>query len=209
MDPEIPVMNAEALAIREALQDQRAVEDSTFDELYPAELRDLSSVHWTPVEIALRAARMLASAPGQRFLDVGAGVGKVCLVGALATGCEWWGVEQDPSLVRAAKRAARFLGLEPRFLEGDATSVDWHQFDGFYLFNPFSSVMLSEHASPFVRYATITKHVRHATERLASTRPGTRVVTYHGFGGEMPPGYVRERDEPAEMDRLQLWVRQL
>lgn len=201
------IVNAEARAIRAALEQHEAIEDATFDLIYPAEVRDRSAVHWTPVGVAIRATCMLRSAPGQRFLDVGAGVGKACLVGTLATDSEWWGVEQDPSLVQVAKRAARFLGIEPRFVEGYATSVDWNQFDGFYLFNPFSSLMLGEHASPFVRYATITKHVRHAIERLASARLGTRVVTYHGFGGDMPGTYDLVLSEPIESDRLQLWVR--
>jgi len=40
--------------------------------------------------------------------------------------------------------------------------------------------------------------------RLAAARPGTRVVTYHGFGGEMPPGFERVR---RDADELSLWIR--
>lgn len=200
-------MNADALALRSALEAGEPVADAAFDSLYPEDVRDRSALHWTPVAVAIRVAQLLRSAPGQRFLDVGSGSGKACLIGMIATDSEWWGVEQDPWLVQVAKRTARFLGIEPRFIEGDATSVDWDQFDGYYLFNPFSSLMLSEHASPFVRYATITKHVRHATERLARARSGTRVVTYHGFGGELPPGYELAHREPAEQDYLRLFIR--
>ena len=45
-------------------------------------------------------------------------------------------------------------------------------------------------------------------ERLAALRPGTRIVTLHGFGGVMPPSYAllyHERVPVYGLD-LVLWV---
>jgi len=39
-------------------------------------------------------------------------------------------------------------------------------------------------------------------------RAGTRVVTYHGFGGKLPAGYALASREPAGGDALELWIRQ-
>jgi len=180
--------------------------------VFPEELRERSHLHWTPVAIALRAAALLVPEPartGVRVLDVGAGVGKMCLVGAVVTGATWWGVEQDPNLVAVATQAAWALdvGRRTRFVQGDGSRLAWDEFDALYFYNPFTTLMLAPHASPFVRYATIQGTLRRIEQRLATTRIGTRVVTYHGFGGKLPPGYQLVSREPADGGSLELWIR--
>jgi SAM-dependent methyltransferase len=202
-------MTARAMVLRDALARHIAVSDEEFDRVFPEELRERSHLHWTPVAIALRAAELLAPAPSLRVLDVGAGVGKVCLVGALVTGATWWGIEQDQALVAAANHAAWALDIAPRtrFVQGDGSRLAWDEFDAFYFLNPFTTLMLAPHASPFVRYAVIQNTLRRIEQRLASTREGTRVVTYHGFGGKLPAGYTLISREPAGGDVLELWIR--
>lgn len=202
-------MTRPALAVRDALVQRAQVSDAELDQVFPEELRERSPLHWTPVAIAIRAAELLAPTPGLRVLDVGAGVGKVCLVGALVTGAMWWGIEQDPALVAAANHAAWALDIEcrTRFVHGDGSRLAWDEFDAFYFYNPFSTLMLAPHASPFVRYATIQNTLRRIEQQLAGTREGTRVVTYYGSGGKLPPGYTLISREPAGGDALELWIR--
>lgn len=197
------------LALGEALRRRAAVPDTELDQVFPEELRDRSHLHWTPVAIAMRAAELLAPSPDIRVLDVGAGVGKVCVIGALVTGAMWWGIEQDAVQVSAAQRAAWALDVtsRTRFVHGDGSRLPWDGFDAFYFYNPFSTLMLAPHASPFVRYAMIQSTLRRIEQRLAATRAGTRVVTFHGFGGRMPAGFVLISREPAGEDALELWVR--
>lgn len=202
-------MSPRALAIREALQRGARVSDAEFDEVFPDELRERSHQHWTPVDIAVRAAALLAPTPDTRVLDVGAGVGKVCLIGALVTGATWWGVEQDQALVAAANHAAWQLDVsgQTRFVHGDGSRMPW-DYDAFYFFNPFSTLLLAPHASPFVRYATIQNTLRRIHQRLIATPIGTRVVTYHGYGGPMPGGFRQVVREPAGGDAIELWIRE-
>jgi predicted RNA methylase len=203
-------MTPRALAIRETLQRKRAVSDAELDEVFPEELRERSFQHWTPVDIAMRAAELLAPRPDARVLDVGSGVGKVCIVGALVTGATWWGVEQDATLIAAANHAAWQLGIgdRTRFVHGDGSRMPWDEFDAFYFFNPFGTLLLAPHASPFVRYATVQNTLRRIHQRLIATPVGTRVVTYHGYGGPMPAGYTQVMSEPAGSDALELWIRE-
>jgi hypothetical protein len=202
-------MTRHALAIRAALERRAPVSDAELDQLFPDELRDRSHLHWTPVAIALRAAELLAPSPNLRVLDVGAGAGKLCLVGAIVTGAMWWGIEQDAVLVAAANHAAWALDIQrrTRFVHGDGSRLAWDEFDALYFYNPFTTLMLAPHASPFLRYATIQNMLRRIEHRLASTRVGTRVVTYYGFGGKLPPGYTLVSREPAGGDSLELWIR--
>jgi SAM-dependent methyltransferase len=202
------VVASEEHAIAIALRNQVAVPDAHFDALYPTGHRFRSYNHWTPIEVALRAAALLAPQQGEHVLDVGSGVGKVCLVGALTTQATWVGVETEAQMVRVAEVAARRLQLgdRVRFVQGDATAIDWRGFAAIYMFNPFAEGLLGALRDPGAhdRFALNIQRVR---AQLASTRIGTRLVTYHGFGGEVPAGFELEHRETARQDRLCLWVR--
>jgi SAM-dependent methyltransferase len=167
--------------------------DAALEALVPAELRHLSAVHGTGVEVARRAAAWLAPAGTRRVLDVGCGVGKLCAIGALTTDAIWTGVEQHRSLVDAAIEVARALDLSARtrFVHADALALDWSSFDALYFYNPFETQRVGLDAT-----------IAAVQARLATLRPGTRVVTYHGLGGALPAGYRQARRE----DDLELWV---
>jgi SAM-dependent methyltransferase len=181
----------------------------TFDQIYPGEQRERSCLHWTPLDVAQRACALLASEPAARVLDIGAGVGKLCLVGALTTSAHWFGIERDAAMVAAAQAAADALGVTARatFIEGDIDSLDWSVFDAFYLFNPFAEARWAVEGDRLARRDAFVATVALTEQRLADAAPGTRVVTYHGFGGEMPASYDLAHREPAHEDVLELWIR--
>lgn len=195
--------------IARRLERGEIVSDRAFDEVYPLPVRQRSRLYWTPVEIAVRAAQMLAHEPGSTILDIGAGVGKFCLVAAAAVRSEVRGIEHRAHLVDVARAAAAKLGVTPSFEHGSLDRLDMSGIGGVYLYNPFSenlcspaerldaSVELSEHR--------FRKDVAATELLLDRARVGTRVVTYCGFGGEMPDGYAliaRERQ-----GQLELWVK--
>lgn len=173
---------------------RHAMSDAAFDGVLPKEFRHLSAVHWTPYSVALRAAEWLAPEPTTRVLDVGSGVGKLCVIGAMSTGAEWHGVERHRPAVVAAVEAAQRFGVSHRthFVHGDALSIGWTEFDSFYFYNPFD---------------IFDNHVGEIVERLAWLRPGTRVVTFHGLGDDMPACYQRIQRENIELGDLELWIR--
>jgi predicted RNA methylase len=199
-----------ARAVLDALRWQAPVDDLAFDRLYPDHLRRLSRVHWTPVSVALRAAALLAPEPGMRILDVGAGAGKLCCVGAVACGGMWHGIELNPALVAAASAAATRLEVDhcTRFAAGDMTAVDWDRFDSLYLYNPFESQLFGYGAADAAGWSVFADQVAHAEDRLAGLSAGSRVVTFHGFGGEMPSCFSLAFTEEIGEGELALWVRQ-
>jgi SAM-dependent methyltransferase len=175
--------------------------DCQFDRLIPNELRHLSSSHWTPVQVAVRAASLLCSTHCTRVLDVGSGVGKLCTIGALSAFGIWVGVEQHAALVKAATELARILGVSERtrFVEADVFSIDWNQYDALYLYNPFDV------PGPMPLQAVQVAQVQ---RRLAALPGGTRVVTFNGFGGAMPPTFellYHEQVRGVGLD-LTLWI---
>jgi hypothetical protein len=175
-------------------------------------MREKSELHFTPVEVARRAAELLADGPNTRILDVGSAVGKFCIVGAVTVPeAHFIGVERRRHLVSVAARLARRLELaNVTFACIDAIEIDWSHFDAFYLFNPFAEHLpnvpsLDETIELDPEYFLF--YVRFVRQRLAEARIGTRVVAYHGFGGDPPPGYMLLADEPAGTDRLELWLK--
>jgi predicted RNA methylase len=196
--------------IREALRTGRLVDDRAFDSVYPEDIRRLSPTHWTPIHAALRAANLLAWKPRARVLDIGSGVGKFCIVAAAATHSEVLGVEHRPHLVEIAERATAQLGLDVRYTCGTLGDCNPTELDGIYLFNPFAENVCPPEDriddSVVLSAVQAARHVVQAEEFLHDARVGVRVVTYHGFGGELPPGYVcltRERCSGL----LELWVK--
>jgi predicted RNA methylase len=183
--------------------------DAAFDRLYPAQIRARSRGHATPVAVAIRAAQLLAPEPGMAVLDVGAGAGKLCCVGALVGDARWHGVELDPTLVAAARQVARRLGLARRasFSVGDLEEHTWRRFDSLYFYNPFESALFAGGRADRGRWAVFDDRVARAEAALAALPAGTRVVTLHGFGGELPAGFARLTCEPVGGGVLALWVR--
>lgn len=185
------------------------VTDRVFDMVFPEEVRLRSRLYWTPVEIAVRAAQMLAHRPGATILDIGAGAGKFCVVAAAAVRAEVRGIEHRSHLVDIAREVAAKLGVTPAFEHGTLDGLDMSSIDGVYLYNPFSENLCAEverlDASVELGEHRFWKDVAATVMLLDRAQVGTRVVTYCGFGGQMPDGYAlvsRERQ-----GRLELWVK--
>jgi hypothetical protein len=186
--------------------------DAEFDGVYDEDIRDLSGQHWTPVRVAVRAAKLLTRAGARRILDVGSGVGKFCIAGALSTDATYVGLERRGRLVEIARSAAAHYGAErATFIHGNLDDFSFAGFSGIYLFNPFY-----EHISALVvpidetveRSPIKYEHLVHTTTaKLDKLDPPVAVVTYNGFGGPMPIMYTFVGEEPAGSDRLELWVK--
>jgi SAM-dependent methyltransferase len=187
--------------------------DEEFDSVYDSKIRALSEQHWTPVRVASRAAKILTLAGATRILDVGAGVGKFCIVGALVTDAEFVGVERRAHLVDIARgAAARHRAPRVSFVHGNIETFPFEGFDGIYLYNPFFE-QISYYAEQIdgATERSPTLHAQFVTatrEKLVALASRVAVVTYHGFGGRMPPEYSLVGDEPAGNDRLELWIKE-
>jgi hypothetical protein len=195
-----------------ALRRTSDILESAFDAIFPEPIRRCASHFWTPVEIAKRAAAFLAPNPSARVLDVGSGVGKFCIVGALTTGACFFGIEQRPHLVDLAKLASRKLGA-PRthFIAGTIEDVDWSPFDGLYLFNPFEENIFREQgcldSSVVLSEERFWNDVRFIETVLARVAVGTRVATFHGFGGRIPKSYELVDQQVHNGGVLRFWTK--
>lgn len=206
----------------EEQNDPTTVEDERFDRVYPDRIRQLSSVFWTPVHIAAPAADLLVTAPDIRVLDIGCGPGKFCLVAASLTDGHFTGVEQREDLIAAARSAVAELQLTGiEFLHANVVDVSFADYDAFYIFNPFEENMYQSHridsAVP-LSPELFKAYTGYVAEQLGRRPLGTRVVTYMGYGDEIPACYtceltffgddlklwIKTREHDADLERLRL-----
>lgn len=171
------------------------VDDDEFDRLFPRELREQSFLHFTPVDVAIFAANFLAHKPGVKVLDIGAGVGKFCLVGAVTTeGC-FTGVELRPGLHKQANRLrSRYRLANLHFVLGNVTDLDLSRFQAFYFFNPFFENLLPGHRLDDELTLNRELYHRYSTyvhDALDNTPTGTRLVTYYSSFDEVPKSFRR------------------
>ncbi|MDB4946339.1 MAG: hypothetical protein JWP97_5873 [Labilithrix sp.] len=185
--------------------------DRVFDEVFPPAAQARSSLYWTPVEVAVRAAALLVDRARARILDIGSGVGKFCIVAGAVANAEVRGIEHRPHLVEIARSAAERIGVEVSFDGGSIAEQDPAAIDGFYLFNPFAENLCTRTDCLDGTVELSAKRFNGdvvATELLLSrARPGARVVTYCGFGGDMPEEYDLVLRERSGGGRLELWVK--
>jgi predicted RNA methylase len=146
-------------------------------------------------------------------LDVGAGVGKFALVAAAAEPTlNFVGIEQRRRLVRIARIAALRLGIENAlFLEGDATTARWHDFDGIYFFNPLAENLFGKpdriDSDIELSNSRFVRDVFRVEEALRVAPTGTVVVTYHGSSTRIPTSYEVAHAERAGSDWLRVWTK--
>lgn len=186
--------------------------DRDFDKLLPKDLRERSSLHWTPLEVVRRAAQWIDELGIQTVVDVGSGAGKFCAAAALNSKANYLGIEQRYRLVLAARELASVLDVERQVTFIQGTLTDLPRADAYYMYNPFgenlfgwdgqidSDVELSEE-----RYR---RDVATSVRLLAAAQVGTYLITYNGFGGEVPASYKEVRLDRELPNVLRMWRKQ-
>ncbi len=197
------------LALRRRLERAELIADRAFDTIYPDDVRRASSVHWTPVEVAMRIMELLELERNATLLDIGAGVGKFCIVArAVARHVHVRGVEHRPRFVEIANRAAATVGVDVDVRLGGLRDVDPKSVDALYLFNPFAENLADWpdqlDASVELGRDRYRRDVRAMEQLLARARNGTRLVTYCGWGGVVPDDYHLIRRESCA-GRIEIW----
>ena len=190
------------------LPESFSIEDEKFDQIYPAAIRKLSSIFWTPIAVAAEAARLLVTQRGTRVLDVGCGAGKFCLVAATLTDGRFTGVEQRGELVTASRDAAAQLSADGvEFIHANITDVPFAEFDAFYIFNPFEEHLHGYKIDKAVQLSPVLfkRYTSYVSDELGQRPLGTRVVTYMGYADDIPGCYTCE--SALFGDDLKLWIK--
>ncbi len=167
--------------------------DNEFDSLYPETIQNLSRIQWTPSEVIYKIYAEGFITENDRVLDIGSGVGKFCILMALLSKANYFGIEKRKNLCMIANRIANDFSLSNvKFQVGEMTEISWLPFNVFYFYNPFYESITnknsidSEHEKGLKKFTFDLVYVKN---RLSEMPKNTKVITYHTFGGKMPKSY--------------------
>lgn len=192
------------------LKESILIRDNEFDQIYQDSIKILSDLHWTPVDVALKAAELLVDSPNTKVLDIGSGAGKFCLVGASATVGFFTGVEQRSFLVKLSKKIALQYDIKNTdFIHSNIMDVNFSNYDSFYFFNSFCENIIDIwpkiDSSVETSLSNYKKYTVYVHNELAKLESGTRVVTYCSEDIEVPNSYLLK--EVYFDDLMKLWVK--
>lgn len=184
--------------------------DHQFHQLYPADMRNLASQHWTPLQVAKQVTDYLVDGAGVRILDIGSGIGKFCLSAAyLRPEANFYGVEQRSNLIEYAEAAQRTLGLaNVQFYHGNFTRLNLAQYHHFYCFNPFyENLKNTDKIDDSIDFSAELYHYynRFLHRQLDFMPAGTRLATFHSLGNEVPASY--QLADARMDDMLKFWIK--
>lgn len=184
--------------------------DLNFNSHYPDDVKEAADKHWTRIEVAKKAAAFLATSAEAKVLDIGSGAGKFCLIAAHEHPLtHFYGVEQRQNLVDISKDLAKELQLRNVFFLCDnICNIDFKKYDHFYFYNSFyENVPGTQKIDYTIKYSEdlYNFYNRYLYKQLAKKQPGTRLVTYHSFGSEIPAGY--EVVQTDYSDFLKFWIK--
>jgi SAM-dependent methyltransferase len=168
--------------------------DPEFDQLYPLSIQALARRHWTPLGIARKASGFLAADNNVRILDIGSGAGKFCLAAAYyKPGAFYYGVEQRKNLLSHAETAREILRFgNVSFIHGNFTQLDFRNYDHFYFYNSFyENLAGTDKIDDSIDYSgeLYNYYNRYLYKQLEKKPAGTKLVTFHSLGDEMPQNY--------------------
>jgi len=199
-----------ALVRKNKALDQLFSSDLSFDQLYPKSIQELAYRHWTPLEVAKKAAEYLGSESKSKILDIGSGVGKFCLAAAhYRPNAMYYGIEQRKNLISYAETAKEKLGLNNvSFIQGNFTQIDFARYDHFYFYNSFYENLLGtpkidnslEYSGELFNYYNFYLY-----RQLGKMPEGTKLVTFHIVEDEMTEGYHIVGEDLE--NQLKYWVK--
>jgi SAM-dependent methyltransferase len=184
--------------------------DAAFNGLYPFSIQILARSHWTPLNVAIKAANFLAVEANVRILDIGSGVGKFCLAAASHTPkAFYYGVEQRKNLIKYAETAKRVLQLENvSFIHGNFTQMDLKKYDHFYFYNSFfENLAGTDKIDDSIDYSgeLFNYYNRYLFKQLEQKPKGTRVCTLCSWDDEIPPDFHIVGSEMDDL--LKYWIK--
>lgn len=205
--------------IKEEAKNKSRLSDHYFDSVFPKQIAKKSFPHWTPCEVARRAFELLCVSENSRVLDVGSGCGKFCILGGLHSRAHFTGVELREGLVKVAKQVKRDFELNNvSFVNSNMSQLDWASFNCFYLFNPFYENLMKDSFFWIDKDIQVDPqlfgaYTRIVEDKLNKIDVGSRVVTYHGFGGTFPESFTNIISESiasgftGRSGKIELWVK--
>jgi ubiquinone/menaquinone biosynthesis C-methylase UbiE len=175
------------------LKQKKYLSDIQFDSIYPKKYQEHSARHFTPVNIAIKAAKLLVDSNADKILDIGSGVGKFCCIGSKVTDANFYGIEKRKTLINLSNKIKRKYQLKTtHFINSDFTDIDFKKFNGIYFFNSFHEHMDESCVLDETSKVSLTAYKKYHADlklKLNECLKGTKLVTYYTYKNKIPSSF--------------------
>ncbi len=167
--------------------------NNSFNQLYNPYIQQIAEFHFSLVDVALAAAAYLVDAPTSKVLDIGAGAGKFCLIGAATTNGHFTGIELRANLVKIAQDLSTAHQISnTTFIEDNITNIEFKHYSAFYHFNAFYENIdptgIIDQTIPLNK-ELYTSYSQYVKKQLQTMPIGTKLATYFSYKEEVPNDY--------------------
>ena len=206
-----PVLSTELIA---QIRTGKEVKDDQFDKIFPPYYHVQSQVHWSSIQVARQISSWITPLEARKFIDIGCGVGKLCLLLRILTDYKIYGIEQRRKLVSIANQVIRTNNFKNiSIIQMNMLDLNWDDYDIYYLYNPFQEHIALGNFCILERdieldqkfYAHYTSEV---FRQLTWAKPGKMLITFHGYGGDMPSNWKLIKTKPIENGDLNMWIKE-
>jgi hypothetical protein len=175
------------------------VGDDEFDKILPRFYRIKSTVHWSSIQVARQIAEWINPLKATKFIDIGCGVGKLCLLLRILT-------KYEIQIIRASE----FKNISIKQL--NMLDLDWDDYDIYYLYNPFQEHITTGDVCVLERDIELdqkhyTQYTTEVFRQLSCASSGKVLITFHGYGGEVPSSWKIVASKPIKNGTLKMWVK--
>ncbi|TGN19817.1 methyltransferase [Leptospira idonii] len=194
---------------KEKITNVKNITDDDFDLILPEPLRLLSPYQWTSVSVIKSISEYLKTEKVTSFVDLGSGPGKLAILLSLWNSFPVTGVEIRKELFQFADFWKKKLDIgHLKFLQRDFLNFDISLYSHVYCFNPLYEQMTGRHSIDESLPKSSMLYVQNLIrlkEKFKELKPGTKIITYYGFGGRMPSDFKRIRKIGSSSDELEVW----
>ncbi len=200
--------------IIERLQYGSFVDDIELDQIYPPFYQFQSAIHWTPISVAQQIAVWIKPLSLKTFIDIGCGVGKLCILLRIITDYQLFGIEQRQSLVTIANKLIKVNKLtEISIQQMNMLDLNWDPYDIYYLYNPFQEHLATQDMFIIekdieLKQKSYDVYLSEVLRQLHCAKAGKILITFHGYGGSIPREWRMIASKHIENGVLTMWIKE-
>lgn len=196
------------------LRSEKAIEETEFDQIFPPYYQFQSPIHWSSITVARQISNWIKPLNRKSVVDIGCGVGKLCLLLRILTNYEIFGIEQRPNLVEIANKIIKVNSFKNiSITQMNMLDLNWELHDIYYLYNPFQEHIADGDLCIIEKNLDFdTKNYAHYTSevfrQLTWAKPGKVLITFHGYGGSVPSSWRMVASRHIENGDLTMWIKE-
>jgi len=192
----------------------KSIEETEFDQIFPPYYQYHSTIHWSSIRVARQISNWIKPLNRKSVVDIGCGVGKLCLLLRILTNYEIFGIEQRPKLVEIANKIIKVNAFKNiSITQMNMLDLNWDLHEIYYLYNPFQEHIADEDICVIEKDIELdTKNYAHYTSevfrQLTWAKPGKVLITFHGYGGIVPSAWRMVANRHIDNGDLTMWIKE-